>query len=62
MSKNDWLADPKDINEYLMPRVNHTVFYKKTIKEYEHMDFVWAFNANKLIYNEILNMMNKNYE
>ena len=62
MSKNDWLADPKDIDDYLMPRVNHTVFYKKTIKDYEHMDFVWAFTANRFIYSEILDVMNQNYK
>ncbi|XP_002165026.2 gastric triacylglycerol lipase isoform X1 [Hydra vulgaris] len=53
---NDWLADPTDINNHLIPFLPNIVF-KKNIDAWNHLDFVWGINANKMIYNDIINLM-----
>ncbi|CAF4380282.1 unnamed protein product, partial [Adineta steineri] len=53
----DWLADPDDVN-YIFDNIQSLVF-KKYIPDYNHVDFVWALSANKLIYVDLLNVMQK---
>ncbi|CAF1336184.1 unnamed protein product [Adineta ricciae] len=53
----DWLADPTDVN-YILDNVQNIV-YKKYIPNYNHIDFVWALTANKLVYADLLNAMQK---
>lgn len=56
---NDWLADPQDIDQYLLPRLNHTLIYSKSIEAWNHLDFVWGVDANKVVYNDIVMILNK---
>jgi pimeloyl-ACP methyl ester carboxylesterase len=53
----DWLADPEDVN-YILDNIQSLVF-KKYIPDYNHIDFVWALTANKLIYPDLLEQMQK---
>ncbi|XP_030835488.1 gastric triacylglycerol lipase [Strongylocentrotus purpuratus] len=53
---NDFLADPQDV-ERLIPQIPHLI-YNKEIKNFEHLDFIWAMDANKIVYNDILLIMN----
>ncbi|XP_059172409.1 gastric triacylglycerol lipase-like [Physella acuta] len=50
----DWLADPTDI-AWLLPQIHVT--HDVRIPHYEHLDFIWAFDAPALIYNTILNIV-----
>ena len=52
---NDFLADPRDV-ERLIPQIPHLI-YNKEIKNFEHLDFIWAMDANKIVYNDILLIM-----
>eukprot|EP00057_Strongylocentrotus_purpuratus_P023039 XP_011677513.1 PREDICTED: gastric triacylglycerol lipase [Strongylocentrotus purpuratus] len=53
---DDFLADPQDV-ERLIPQIPHLI-YNKEIKNFEHLDFIWAMDANKILYNDILLIMN----
>ncbi|VDM85598.1 unnamed protein product [Strongylus vulgaris] len=48
---SDWLADPQDISEYLLPRILHTVV------DYNHLDFIWGLRAAADIYYPIVNLI-----
>jgi pimeloyl-ACP methyl ester carboxylesterase len=56
-SGNDWLADPVDVS-YIFDNIGSLV-YEKYIPDYNHLDFVWAISANKLIYSDLINQMKK---
>jgi len=52
---NDWLADPYDAYVNLYPLLSNVVF-RKDIKAWNHMDFVWGVNAKDLIYDDIIRL------
>jgi pimeloyl-ACP methyl ester carboxylesterase len=55
----DWLADPTDA-DYIYDNIDpKTLVFRKTIPNYNHMDFVWGLSANNLIYTDLLNQMQK---
>ena len=56
-SGEDWLADPTDVS-YIFDQIQNLV-YEKYIPDYNHLDFVWALSANKLVYKDLLNVMTK---
>ncbi|CAF1372896.1 unnamed protein product, partial [Adineta steineri] len=56
-SGKDWLADPVDV-AYIFDNLQNLV-YEKYTPEYNHLDFVWALSANKIIYYDLLNVMKK---
>jgi pimeloyl-ACP methyl ester carboxylesterase len=56
-SGNDWLADAVDI-DYILDNLQNLV-YEKYIPDYNHLDFVWALTANKLIYTDLLGVMQR---
>ncbi|CAF4385975.1 unnamed protein product, partial [Rotaria socialis] len=53
----DWLADPTDV-AYIFDNIESLV-YEKYIPNYNHFDFVWASTANKIIYQDLINVMKK---
>ncbi|XP_013079898.2 lipase member K-like isoform X1 [Biomphalaria glabrata] len=50
----DWLADPTDV-KWLLPQLNVT--HDVNIPHYEHLDFIWAFDAPTYIYSTILKIV-----
>jgi len=54
-SDADWLADAKDIEEYLLPTLppNFLVQNNK-LDDFNHLDFIWGLNAPKQIYEPII--------
>ena len=56
-SGEDWLADPADV-AFIFDNVQSLV-YEKYIPNYNHLDFVWAITANKLIYADVISLMQK---
>ena len=56
-SGEDWLADPDDV-AFIFDNVQSLV-YQKYIHDYNHLDFVWAISANKMIYIDVINLMQK---
>ncbi|XP_012566664.2 gastric triacylglycerol lipase isoform X1 [Hydra vulgaris] len=54
---NDWLSDPTDVNTNLRPFLPNIVF-SKNIDAWNHVDFIWGIDANKMIYEDIIKLMN----
>ena len=56
-SQTDWLADPEDVS-FIFENIQSLV-YKKFIPDYNHLDFVWAITANKVICEDLIDQMQK---
>jgi pimeloyl-ACP methyl ester carboxylesterase len=55
----DWLADPTDA-DYIYSQVeSETLVFRKSVPDYDHMDFVWGITANKIIYADLLDQLRK---
>ena len=54
----DWLADPYDIDNNLRPYLKDIVF-SKNMKSWNHMDFVWGESAYKVVYKDLIDLMEK---
>lgn len=53
----DWLATPKDVS-LLVPKLR-TVVFRKAIKQWDHLDFIWGMDAPTVIYKDIERLLNK---
>ncbi|KAK7076518.1 hypothetical protein SK128_021905 [Halocaridina rubra] len=58
-SKNDWLASPKDVLHLLakLPNVVHLKMIQDPL--FTHLDFIWAINADELLYRHILGLLSE---
>ncbi|XP_036121455.1 gastric triacylglycerol lipase-like isoform X1 [Molossus molossus] len=54
---NDWLTVPHDV-DLLLSKLPNVIYHKK-IPIYNHLDFIWAMDAPREVYNEIISMMGK---
>ena len=54
--KNDWLVQPKDYERLTkLPKV----VKQKELNTFEHLDFIWAVDAAKLVYSDIIELFEK---
>lgn len=58
-SLNDWLADPKDVQELQIGLGNVVESHIISDKKFNHLDFLWAIDARKLVYNKVVSMMKR---
>lgn len=56
-AKNDWLADPEDL-QYLRKNLPNIVDDYE-VQDWNHLDFIWAINAKPVLYNRMIQLMNK---
>ena len=54
----DWLADPEDIKNTILPYLPNIVV-QKYFDTWNHLDFVWGIHANDLLYGDIITQMKK---
>jgi len=54
---NDWLADPTDVS-WLTKRLPH-VIKDVSLKNYNHLDFIWGLNARTKVYKDMIHLMRK---
>uniref|UniRef100_A0A0K2THP6 Lipase n=1 Tax=Lepeophtheirus salmonis TaxID=72036 RepID=A0A0K2THP6_LEPSM len=59
-SDNDWLADPSDVY-WLKEQLSNVLikFYEVPLKKFNHIDFLWGLDADKLVYPVILDLLEK---
>jgi len=53
----DWLADPTDVQQTLLPNLPHVV-QSNNMKGWNHLDFIWGLDAAAQVYNPIVQIMN----
>ncbi|CAH4034935.1 unnamed protein product [Pieris brassicae] len=56
-SQNDWLASDVDVTNLYVQLVNPIEHYIVPLKEFNHIDFLWAKDARKLVYNKLLELL-----
>lgn len=52
----DLLADPTDVEESILGKM-HSVKDYVFVEQFDHLDFIWAMNANLLVYQHVLKKM-----
>ena len=56
-SDNDWLADPKDV-KYLTSNLPNIVLNERIpLPKFNHIDFLWAIDADVLVYKKIVSLL-----
>lgn len=58
-AKNDWLATPKDVHSLVRRMSNNPEVYEVPDEKFGHADFLWASNANALVYRPLINFIKK---
>uniref|UniRef100_A0A914N544 Partial AB-hydrolase lipase domain-containing protein n=1 Tax=Meloidogyne incognita TaxID=6306 RepID=A0A914N544_MELIC len=54
-SDSDWLATKKDVEETILQQIpSKYIKIAKNLPNFNHFDFIWGINANKIIYDEII--------
>ncbi|OXU17327.1 hypothetical protein TSAR_001742 [Trichomalopsis sarcophagae] len=57
-SENDWLASPVDVRRLYDRLPRKILSYKVDYPKFNHLDFLWALDAPKLVYAKLLSAMN----
>lgn len=58
-SDNDWLSTPSDVERLMIELPVVVGRYRVPMKKFNHLDFVFANDANKLVYERLLNIMSQ---
>nr|XP_018897743.1 PREDICTED: lipase 1-like [Bemisia tabaci] len=58
-SSNDFLSHPADVNILASKLPNLIGKFKVPFKNFNHVDYLWARDGRKLLYNQIMGIMNK---
>nr|ALL42058.1 lipase 3-like precursor protein [Antheraea pernyi] len=56
-AENDWLAGDSDVNSLYLQLVNPIDHYVVPLKEFNHIDFLWAIDAPTLVYAKLLQLL-----
>ena len=59
-SESDWLAGRNDVEWLLKNLPPSKLLLERHVPNYPHLDFVWAHNANDLIYRDIIRIFKEN--
>ncbi|XP_049878411.1 lipase 3-like [Pectinophora gossypiella] len=56
-AENDWLSGDVDVTNLFVQLANPLEHYIVPMKEFNHIDFLWAIDAPKLVYSKLLQML-----
>ena len=60
IGEEDWLATPEDVNKHIRGVMHDEyIVVDKTIPRWNHMDFVWGKRAKELVYDDLIDLINK---
>jgi hypothetical protein len=55
----DKLSDPMDVELLLAGLPRHQVWLWHDEPDYEHLDFIWGINAKELLYNKVMQLLQR---
>lgn len=58
-SLNDWLAEPIDVQELLRGLGNVVGGFVTADPRFNHFDFLWAIDARRLVYQQVIEIMRR---
>lgn len=58
-AENDWLSGDADVTRLYVQLANPIDHYIVPLKEFNHVDFLWAVDAPTLVYNKLLQLMDE---
>ncbi|KAI5703784.1 hypothetical protein M8J75_016203 [Diaphorina citri] len=58
-SNNDWLAPGEDVDVLSRKLPNVVGKYKVPLKRFNHLDFMWAIDVKKLLYDDVVRVLHK---
>ncbi|XP_074108237.1 lipase 3-like isoform X1 [Cotesia typhae] len=56
---NDWLAAPEDVQNLYSKLPRTYGLHRINFPKFNHLDFLWGIDARQLLYNDIIDLMNK---
>jgi hypothetical protein len=56
---HDYLADVDDVNKMLQQVPASSIVYHDEEKDFAHLDYTWAYNANTRIYSKVVRLLEK---
>ncbi|XP_059046715.1 gastric triacylglycerol lipase-like [Achroia grisella] len=56
-AQNDWLSSDVDVTNLYVQIANPIEHYVVPLKEFNHIDFLWAVDAPKLVYEKLLQLL-----
>ncbi|XP_053616537.1 lipase 3-like [Plodia interpunctella] len=56
-AENDWLASDEDVTNLYVHLTNPIEHYVVPLKQFNHIDFLWAIDANKYVYSKLLELL-----
>ena len=54
---HDYLADPTDVTRLVAELPSESVVHHDIQDTYAHLDYTWAYDANSLIYNQVIDLL-----
>lgn len=58
-AENDWLSGDGDVTRLYVQLANPIDHYIVPLKDFNHIDFLWAIDAPTLVYNKLLHLMDE---
>jgi len=56
---HDILGDPTDEHRLSIELPTSSIVLQKSIPDYAHLDFAWAFDANAMVYRDVVSLLHK---
>ncbi|CAK9799472.1 Lipase 3 [Anthophora quadrimaculata] len=58
-ASNDWLSQPADVDQLISKLSIKPTVYKVPYENFNHVDYLFAINASKLVYEPLIRMINE---
>ena len=55
--EHDYLADPTDVKRLIKELPESTIVFENYQRDYAHLDYTWAYNANDRIYKDVVDLL-----
>lgn len=57
--KHDYLGDPEDVQKIIAQAPAENIVFTSYQEHYAHLDYVWAVDAHRVIYGDVVRLLKK---